>query len=63
MLDGALVFVDQYRFELTIVGADRTPRPFAWTGGSPNSCVMGALALPSMSAKTVEPWDRRAPRR
>ena len=40
--DGSLVFVESYRSQLTIIGADRTPRQFAYVTGAPNSCVLGA---------------------
>jgi gluconolactonase len=61
MSDGALVFVDQYRFQLTIIGLDGAPRPFAWTGGSPNSCALGAdgAFYVCQNGGTVGPW--RAP--
>ncbi len=60
-LDGALVFVDQYRLQLSIVGVDGAARPFARTGGSPNSCVMGAdgAFYVCQNGGTVGPW--RAP--
>ena len=40
--DGRLVFVESYRSQLTVIGADRTPRQFAYVAGAPNSCVLGA---------------------
>ena len=39
--DGRLVFVESYRSQLTVVGADGAPRQFAYVAGSPNSCVLG----------------------
>ena len=38
LADGSLVFVEQYRSQLTVVAADGKPRRFAYTMGSPNSC-------------------------
>jgi gluconolactonase len=40
--DGRIIFVESYCSRLTAVGADRTPRPFAYVAGAPNSCVHGA---------------------
>ena len=40
--DGRVIFVESYCSRLTAVGADRTPRPFAYVAGAPNSCVLGA---------------------
>jgi len=40
--DGRIIFVESYCSRLTAVGADRTPRPFAYVAGAPNSCVLGA---------------------
>jgi gluconolactonase len=56
--DGSLVFVDSYRSQLTVVGADRQPRRFAYTAGAPNSCVLGgdgALYV-CQNGGTVGPW-------
>jgi gluconolactonase len=40
--DGRVVFVESYCSRLTVVGADRRPRSFAYVAGAPNSCVLGA---------------------
>jgi gluconolactonase len=40
--DGRIIFVESYCSRLTAVGEDRTPRPFAYVAGAPNSCVLGA---------------------
>jgi gluconolactonase len=40
--DGRVVFVESYCSRLTVVGADRRSRPFAYVAGAPNSCVLGA---------------------
>jgi gluconolactonase len=39
---GALVFVESYRSQLTIVDPQGAPRQFAYVAGAPNSCVRGA---------------------
>jgi gluconolactonase len=39
---GRLVFVESYRSQLTVVGADGTASRFAYVAGAPNSCVLGA---------------------
>ena len=56
--DGALVFVDSYRMQLTVVGADRMPRQYAHTAGAPNSCVLGAdgAIYVCQNGGTVGPW-------
>jgi gluconolactonase len=56
--DGSFVCVDSYREQLIIVGADRTPRPFAFTGGAPNSCVMGSdgVFYVCQNGGTNGPW-------
>jgi gluconolactonase len=58
MPDGSVVIVDSYREQLTIVGADHTPRPFAHTGGAPNSCVMGSdgVFYICQNGGTTGPW-------
>ena len=38
---GRLVFVESYRSQLTVVGADGAPRQFAYVAGAPNSCALG----------------------
>jgi gluconolactonase len=40
--DGRILFVESYRSQLTVVGADGAPRQFAYVAGAPNSCVRGA---------------------
>jgi gluconolactonase len=56
--DGRLVFVESYRSQLTVVGADRTPRQFAYVAGAPNSCVLGAKGwvYVCQNGGTVGPW-------
>jgi gluconolactonase len=39
---GALVFVESYRSQLTVVDAGAALRRFAYVAGAPNSCVRGA---------------------
>jgi gluconolactonase len=58
---GRLVFVDQYRMQLTSLGPNGTPRFFAHTGGSPNSCVLGLddTFYVCQNGGTAGPW--RAP--
>jgi len=58
---GHLVFVDQYRMQLTTLGPNGTPRLFAHTGGSPNSCVLGLddTFYVCQNGGTAGPW--RAP--
>lgn len=56
--DGSLAFVDSYRSQITVIGADRRPRQFAYTAGAPNSCVLGgdgALYV-CQNGGTVGPW-------
>jgi gluconolactonase len=56
--DGRLVFVESYRSQLTVVGADGEPRLFAYVAGAPNSCVLGAggeIYL-CQNGGTVGPW-------
>jgi gluconolactonase len=56
--DGRLVFVESYRSQLTVVGADGAPRQFAYVAGSPNSCVLGgdgAVYL-CQNGGTCGPW-------
>ncbi len=56
--DHSLVFVDSYRMQLTVIGADRTPRRFAYTAGAPNSCVLGSdgALYVCQNGGTVGPW-------
>jgi gluconolactonase len=56
--DGSLVFVESYLSQLTIVGADRVARRFAYTAGAPNSCVIGAQDdfYVCQNGGTVGPW-------
>ena len=56
--DGSLVFVESYLSQLTIIGADRVPRRFAYTAGAPNSCVLGADEdfYVCQNGGTVGPW-------
>jgi gluconolactonase len=58
MPDGSLVFVDSFRSELTIVGADRRPRRFAYTAGAPNSSVLGSdgALYVCQNGGTTGPW-------
>ena len=58
MPDHALVFVDSYRMQLTVIGPDRTPRRFAHTAGAPNSCVLGSdgALYVCQNGGTVGPW-------
>ena len=65
--DGSLVFVESYRSQLTVVGADGRPRPFAYIAGAPNSCVLGADGelYVCQNGGTVGPWraaEMTAPR-
>jgi gluconolactonase len=56
--DGRLVFVESYKSQLTVVGADGEPRLFAYVAGAPNSCVLGAggdIYL-CQNGGTVGPW-------
>ena len=52
------MFVDSYRSQLTVIGADRTPRHFAYMAGAPNSCVLGAdgALYVCQNGGTVGPW-------
>ena len=56
--DGSLVFVESYRSQLTVVGADGRARPFAYVAGAPNSCVLGAdgALYVCQNGGTVGPW-------
>jgi gluconolactonase len=56
--DGGLVFVESYRSQLTVIGADRNPRQFAYVTGAPNSCVLGAGGemYICQNGGTVGPW-------
>jgi gluconolactonase len=56
--DGRLVFVESYRSQLTVIGADRTPCRFAYVAGAPNSCVLGANGwiYVCQNGGTVGPW-------
>jgi gluconolactonase len=56
--DGRLVFVESYRSQLTVVGADRAPRRFAYVAGAPNACVLGAggWVYVCQNGGTVGPW-------
>ncbi len=56
--DGRIVLVDSYRSQLTVVGADRTPRKFAYVAGAPNSCVLGTngWVYVCQNGGTVGPW-------
>jgi gluconolactonase len=56
--DGRLVFVESYKSQLTVVGADGEPRLFAYVAGAPNSCVLGVggeIYL-CQNGGTVGPW-------
>jgi gluconolactonase len=56
--DGRLLFVESYRSQLTVVGADGETRQFAYVAGAPNSCVLGAggeIYL-CQNGGTVGPW-------
>jgi gluconolactonase len=55
---GDLVFVESYCSQLTVIGADRTPRQFAYVTGAPNSCVLGADGemYVCQNGGTVGPW-------
>lgn len=56
--DGSLVFVESYRSQLTVVGADGVPRRLAYVAGAPNSSVLGgdgALYV-CQNGGTVGPW-------
>ena len=56
--DGAFVCVDSYREELTMIGTDGAPRHLAFTGGAPNSCVLGSdgLYYVCQNGGTTGPW-------
>ncbi len=58
MPDGSFVCVDSYRGQLTNLGADRIARPLAWTGGAPNSCVVGddGVFYVCQNGGTTGPW-------
>jgi len=58
MPDGSFVCVDSYREQLTIIGADGVPHPFASTGGAPNSCVLGdnGVFYVCQNGGTTGPW-------
>jgi gluconolactonase len=58
MPDHSLVFVDTYRSQLTILGADRKARRFAYTAGGPNSCVLGSdgALYVCQNGGTTGPW-------
>jgi gluconolactonase len=58
LADGSLVFVESYRSQLTIIGADRTPRQYAYVTGAPNSCVLGGdgFMYVCQNGGTVGPW-------
>ncbi|CAN5441529.1 hypothetical protein BH10PSE7_BH10PSE7_07070 [soil metagenome] len=58
MPDGSLVFVDSYRSELTVIGADRQPWRYAYTAGAPNSCVLGSdgALYVCQNGGTTGPW-------
>lgn len=58
MPDHSLVFVDTYRSQLTIVGADRKARRFAYTAGGPNSSVLGSdgALYVCQNGGTTGPW-------
>jgi len=56
--DGRLAFVESYRSQLSVVGADGEARRFAYVAGAPNSCVRGAdgaLYL-CQNGGTCGPW-------
>jgi gluconolactonase len=50
--------VESYQSQLTIIGADRTPRQFAYVTGAPNSCVLGGDGemYVCQNGGTVGPW-------
>jgi gluconolactonase len=56
--DGSVAFVESYRSQLTVVGADRSARRLAYTAGAPNSCVLGADGelYVCQNGGTVGPW-------
>lgn len=58
MPDGSLVFVESYRSQLTVVGADGKARQFAYVTGAPNSCVLGSdgALYVCQNGGTVGPW-------
>jgi gluconolactonase len=55
---GRLVFVESYRSQLTIIGAEGAARLFAYVAGAPNSCVLGAAGeiYLCQNGGTVGPW-------
>jgi gluconolactonase len=56
--DGRLAFVESYRSQLSVVGADGAARRFAHVTGAPNSCVRGsdgAMYL-CQNGGTCGPW-------
>ncbi len=56
--DGSVVFVESYRSQLTVVGADGEARRFAYVAGAPNACVLGAEGevYVCQNGGTVGPW-------
>jgi gluconolactonase len=58
LADGSVVFVESYCSQLTVIGADRQPRRFAYVTGAPNSCVLGAEGemYVCQNGGTVGPW-------
>ncbi len=50
--------MESYGSQLTVIGADRTPRQFAYVPGAPNSCVIGADGemYVCQNGGTVGPW-------
>ena len=56
--DGRALIVDSFRSQLTVVGADRVPRRFAYVAGAPNSCVLGieGWIYVCQNGGTVGPW-------
>lgn len=55
--DGSVVFVESYRSQLTVVGADKVARQYAYTARAPNSSVLGADGLyVCQNGGTVGPW-------
>lgn len=58
LADGSVVFVEGYCSQLTVIGADRQPRRFAYVTGAPNSCVLGAEGemYVCQNGGTVGPW-------
>jgi gluconolactonase len=56
--DGALVFVESYRSQLSILPPRGTVRQFAYVAGAPNSCVLGSDGALSVcqNGGTTGPW-------